>query len=118
MVTGTEDPWEHAIYEADDPRGPSDFALAMGELKRRPPALFGLLVVGLVLVMAIIPGQLAPLDPLEKDLIRFMQPPGYVDDAGRPVRQFVGRLTARCARSPYQTAYRLILHCGGPPHAG
>ena len=83
MVTGTEDTWEHAIAEANEPRGPSDFALAMGELKRRPPAIFGLLVVVLVLVMAIIPGQLAPLDPLDQDLIRFMQPPGYVDDTGR-----------------------------------
>jgi peptide/nickel transport system permease protein len=82
-LSGTEDTWEHAILDTDEPRGPSDFALAMAALKRRPPALFGLLVVGLVLVMAILPGQLAPLDPLDQDLTRFMQPPGYVDDAGR-----------------------------------
>jgi peptide/nickel transport system permease protein len=33
--------------------------------------------------MAIAPGWFAPLDPLDQDLLRFMQPPGYVDEADR-----------------------------------
>ena len=63
-------------------RGPSDFQLAIKDLKRRPPALFGLTVLVVVTLMAIVPGLIAPLDPLDQDLMRYMQPPGYVDEAG------------------------------------
>ena len=72
-------------YEAfdEEPRSPANFVLAMRELKRRPPAMFGLLILTMILVMAIIPGSIAPLDPVEQDLMRFMKPPGYVDEAGQ-----------------------------------
>lgn len=83
MVTDVDNTWGHAISDEDDPRGPSDFALAMHELKRRPPAMFGVLVLTVVLAMAVAPGWIAPLDPLDQDLTRFMQGPGFVDDLGR-----------------------------------
>ncbi len=63
--------------------GTSDFARAWRQLKRRPPALFGLTVLVGVVVLALVPGLFAPLDPLEQDLTRFMQPPGFVDGDGR-----------------------------------
>lgn len=83
MVSDVDNTWGHAIPDEDDPRGPSDFALAMQELKRRPPAMFGVLILTVILAMAVAPGWIAPLDPLDQDLTRFMQPPGFVDDIGR-----------------------------------
>jgi len=36
----------------------------------------------LATLLAMVPGLFAPLDPLEQDLMRFMQPPGFVDTTG------------------------------------
>lgn len=33
--------------------------------------------------MAIAPGLFSPLDPVDQDLLRYMQPPGFVVDEGR-----------------------------------
>jgi peptide/nickel transport system permease protein len=74
---------EHVRPVAETPRQPSPLKLLLRALKRRPPALSGLAVLALVTLMAIAPGWLAPLDPLDQDLLRFMQPPGYVDNAGQ-----------------------------------
>ncbi len=67
----------------EEARGPSDFELAIKDLKRRPLALFSLTVLVAVILMAVVPGLIAPLDPLDQDLMRYMQPPGYVDEAGQ-----------------------------------
>ena len=83
MVTDSSVSLGHEASDEDGPRGPSDFILALRELKRRPPAMVGLLILVVIMTMAIIPGSIAPLDPVEQDLMRFMKPPGYVDEAGQ-----------------------------------
>ncbi|MDP7369411.1 MAG: ABC transporter permease [Nitrospinota bacterium] len=68
---------------ADDERGPSEFQLAIRELKRRPPAILGLIILVIVITFAIIPGAFSPLDPVDQDLTRYTKPPGFTDTAGR-----------------------------------
>ncbi len=66
----------------EDPRGPTNFQLALRDLRRRPPAMFGLICITIVLISAIIPWAFAPLDPHEQNLRIFLQPPGFVDSVG------------------------------------
>ncbi|MEE9275340.1 MAG: ABC transporter permease [bacterium] len=66
-----------------EPRGPSDFELAMRELMRRPPAIFGLICVVIVVTLAVAPGLFSPLDPTDQDLARYLKPPGFVDAANQ-----------------------------------
>ncbi|MFC1491679.1 ABC transporter permease [Nitrospinota bacterium] len=66
----------------DEPRGPSDFKLALQDLKRRPPALFGLICVLIVIIWALVPEIFSPMDPLKQNLDIHLKPPGYVDAAG------------------------------------
>ena len=66
----------------NEPRGPSDFQLAIRELKKRPPAMIGLVCLIIVILFAIIPGFFSPLDPIDQDLIRYIKPPGFTDKAG------------------------------------
>ena len=68
--------------DEDMERGPSDFQLAMHELKRRPPAVFGAVFLVLVIIFALVPGLFSPLDPLAQDLGRYLKAPGFVDKAG------------------------------------
>ena len=42
--------------DEDMERGPSDFQLAMHELKRRPPAIFGAVFLVLIIIFALVPG--------------------------------------------------------------
>ena len=65
------------------PAAPSDLVLALRKLLRRPPALFGLVCVVVVVTWAVVPGPFAPLDPLDQNLDRYLKPPGYVDAEGR-----------------------------------
>ncbi len=67
----------------EEPRGPSDFQLAIRELKKRPPAILGLICLIIVVLFAIIPEAFSPLDPVDQDLARYIKPPGYTDTAGR-----------------------------------
>ncbi len=69
--------------DEDEPRGPSDFQLAVRELKRRPPAMFGLFFMIVVITLAIIPDLFSPLDPIDQDLVRYIKPPGFIDAEGR-----------------------------------
>jgi peptide/nickel transport system permease protein len=64
-------------------RRPSDLRLAIRGLLRRPPALFGLLCCTVVIIWAVMPGLLSPMDPLEQNLERYLKAPGYVDPVGR-----------------------------------
>lgn len=82
MVTNSDTTPDYEMLE-EAPRDPSDFTLAMRELTRRPPALLGLVILIVALIMAIAPGLFSPLDPVDQDLLRYMQPPGFVDDEGR-----------------------------------
>ncbi|MFC1492101.1 ABC transporter permease [Nitrospinota bacterium] len=66
----------------EEPRGPTNIQLALRDLRRRPPAIFGLICMFIVLTWAIIPGLFAPLDPLNQDLRLFLKPPGFTDAAG------------------------------------
>jgi peptide/nickel transport system permease protein len=74
---------DQAKLDTREPRVTSELALVFRKLKARPPALCGLAVLTMAMLMAIAPGVFAPLDPLEQDRTRFMQPPGYVDAEGR-----------------------------------
>ncbi len=82
MVTHSDTTTDYDILD-EAPRGPSDLSLALRELTRRPPALLGLVIIAVALFMAIAPGLFSPLDPVDQDLLRYMQPPGFVDDEGR-----------------------------------
>ena len=68
--------------EDDEPRGPSEFQLAIRELKRRPPAILGLICIFIIVAFAVIPQVFSPLDPVDQDLTRYMKPPGFTDAAG------------------------------------
>ena len=67
---------------AEEPRGPTNFQLAVRDLKRRPPALFGLIFLVIVLLWALVPWLFSPLDPYDQNLRIFLKPPGFVDPAG------------------------------------
>ena len=67
----------------EEPRGPSDFQLAIRELKKRPPAIIGLFCLIVVILFALIPGMFSPLDPVDQDLTRYIKPPGFTDAEGR-----------------------------------
>ncbi len=82
MVTNSDPALDYDLSE-EAPRGPSDLALALRELTRRPPALLGLVILIVAMIMAIVPSWFSPLDPIDQDLLRYMQPPGFVDDEGR-----------------------------------
>jgi peptide/nickel transport system permease protein len=62
---------------------PSDLRRAIRGLLRRPPAVFGLFCCTVVIIWAVMPGVLAPMDPLEQNLARYLKAPGYVDAVGR-----------------------------------
>lgn len=68
--------------EEEEPRGPSEFQIAMRELKHRPPAIFGLIYIIIIVAFAIIPQTFSPLDPVNQDLTRHMKPPGFTDAGG------------------------------------
>jgi peptide/nickel transport system permease protein len=52
-------------------------------LARRRTALFGFLVVALVVVVAILAPVISPFDPLEQDIGQRLKPPGWQDAQGR-----------------------------------
>ncbi len=64
-------------------KAPSGLERALRKLIRRPPAVFGLVCLLVVVIWAAMPGLFAPLDPLAQDLGRYLKPPGYVDAEGR-----------------------------------
>jgi peptide/nickel transport system permease protein len=65
-----------------DEQGPTEWQLALRELLKRPPALFGVFTVVMAILWALLPGLFSPLDPLNQDLERYLKPPGFVDAAG------------------------------------
>jgi peptide/nickel transport system permease protein len=65
------------------PEGPSGLTRALRKLLHRPPAIFGLVCVAIVVIWAATPGLFAPLDPLDQSLERYLKPPGYEDAQGR-----------------------------------
>jgi peptide/nickel transport system permease protein len=71
------------VLERAAPEGSSGVQVALRKLRRRPPALFGLLCVVMVVMWAVGPGLFAPLGPLDQSLDRYLKPPGYVDAQGR-----------------------------------
>jgi ABC-type antimicrobial peptide transport system permease subunit len=52
---------------------PSDLRRAIRGLLRRPPAVFGLFCCTVVIIWAVMPGVLAPMDPLEQSLARYLK---------------------------------------------
>ncbi len=70
-----------ATWDEDSP-APSDLQLAIRDLLRRPPALFGFLSVIFVIVWALVPEWFAPMDPYTQNLDITLKPPGYVNEAG------------------------------------
>ncbi len=69
--------------DLDDLRGPSDFQLAIRELKKRPPAIIGLICLIIIILFAIFPEAFSALDPVDQDLNRYTKPPGFIDAEGR-----------------------------------
>ena len=66
----------------EDPPAPSDLLLAIRDLLRRPPALFGFLCIMLVIIWALVPGWLAPMDPYKQNLDFALRAPGFIDSNG------------------------------------
>jgi peptide/nickel transport system permease protein len=61
----------------------SEWLVAAGRLARRRTALFGLVVVALVIVAAICAPLISPFDPFEQDIGHRLKTPGWRSDAGR-----------------------------------
>tara|TARA_A100001037_G_C15154225_1_gene642791 strand:- start:19104 stop:20030 length:927 start_codon:yes stop_codon:yes gene_type:complete len=76
MATASADQKNLTNEEIEDVRGPTDFQLAMHELKGRPPAILALIIVFTVITLAFIPGVFAPHDPLIQNLDTHLLPPG------------------------------------------
>jgi len=60
----------------EDVRGPTDFQLAMHELKGRPPAIIALIIIFTVITLAIIPQVFSPHNPILQNLDTHLLPPG------------------------------------------
>jgi len=71
----------HVAQEVDE-RGPTEWQLALRELLKRPPALFGVFTIVMAILWAFIPDLFSPLDPLNQDLERYLKPPGFRDAQG------------------------------------
>ncbi len=65
-----------------DEHGLSEWQLALRELMKRPPALFGVFTIVMMVLWALLPGLFSPHDPLAQDLERYLKPPGFVDAEG------------------------------------
>lgn len=72
-----------AVLAPPRPWGEREWMALLGRLARRRTALFGLLVVGLVVLTAALAPALAPFDPLEQDIGQRLQEPGWQDAQGR-----------------------------------
>ena len=70
------------VAQEVDEHGPSEWQLALRELMKRPPALFGVFTIVMMVLWAFVPGLFSPHDPLAQDLERYLKPPGFVDAEG------------------------------------
>ena len=82
MATVSASEEDIANVQEEDVRGPTDFQLAMQELKGRPPAIFALIIVFTVIILAIIPQVFSPHDPLIQNLDTHLLPPGSTSKKG------------------------------------
>ncbi|MED5578983.1 MAG: ABC transporter permease [Nitrospinota bacterium] len=76
MTTVSASEKEIANVEEEDVRGPTDFQLAMHELKGRPPAIIALIIIFTVITLAIIPQVFSPHNPILQNLDTHLLPPG------------------------------------------
>ncbi len=60
-----------------------EWVVLLWRLARRRTALFGLAVVALVVLTAVLAGLVSPFDPLEQDIGQRLKEPGWVDEQGR-----------------------------------
>ncbi len=60
-----------------------EWVALMWRLARRRTALFGLIVVAIVLLTAVFANVVSPFDPLEQDISQRLKEPGWVDGKGR-----------------------------------
>jgi peptide/nickel transport system permease protein len=60
-----------------------EWAVLLSRLARRRTALFGLVVVGLVFLTAVLAPLVSPFDPLEQDISQRLREPGWQDAQGR-----------------------------------
>jgi len=74
---------ESLLLVRPSPRGEREWVALLGRLVRRRTALFGLAVVLLVVVGAIVAPLISPFDPLEQDLAQRLRAPGWQDASGR-----------------------------------
>jgi peptide/nickel transport system permease protein len=61
----------------------SEWLVAVERLVRRRTALFGLIVVALVIVTAVCAPLVSPFDPFEQDIGQRLKAPGWRDEGGR-----------------------------------
>jgi peptide/nickel transport system permease protein len=71
------------VLPAPAPTARSEWLVAAGRLVRRRTAVFGLVVVTVVIVTAICAPLVSPFDPLEQDIGHRLKTPGWRDDGGR-----------------------------------
>jgi peptide/nickel transport system permease protein len=65
------------------PAGEREWVALVRRLTRRRTALFGFLVVALVVLVAVLAPLVSPFDPLEQDIGQRLRPPGWQDAQGR-----------------------------------
>jgi peptide/nickel transport system permease protein len=74
---------ESVVLAPPRPWAEREWITLLGRLVRRRTALFGLLVVGLVVLTAALASTLTPFDPLEQDIGQRLKEPGWQDAQGR-----------------------------------
>jgi peptide/nickel transport system permease protein len=76
-------PADAIVLPGERPDARREWVAFLRRLARRRTALFGLVVVGVVVVAALGAPWLTPWDPVEQDITNRLKPPGSQDPAGR-----------------------------------
>jgi len=74
---------ESVVLAPPRPWSEREWVTLLGRLIRRRTALFGLVVVSIVVIAAFLAPVISPFDPLEQDIGQRLKEPGWQDEQGR-----------------------------------
>ena len=74
---------ESAVLAPPRPWSEREWVALLRRLVRRRTALFGLIVVSIVVIAALLAPVISPVDPLEQDISQRLKEPGWQDEQGR-----------------------------------
>jgi peptide/nickel transport system permease protein len=74
---------ESVVLAPPRPWSEREWVTLLGRLIRRRTALFGLVVVSIVVIAALLAPVISPFDPLEQDIGQRLKEPGWQDEQGR-----------------------------------